>query len=242
MVRFVLSACVIALGLGSTGWLIRDGVQNSKEGVRVITVRGFSERIMKADYGTWRMHVRLGGNDHQELETRIEDVRKRLTDFLLSKGLTLEELDFGPRRLSDRSSDWGGYKPEDNRYVVTDTILVKTKKIDALIKSLSSIGELASQGVANFEGDPQFFVTNYDAFRNDMITEAIQGAQKTAVHVVQGTGLRVKGLKTISQGAFSVTGEINNGDTGGTDWQESISPVKKIRVVTTCVFYLEAGQ
>jgi hypothetical protein len=36
-----------------------------------------------------------------------------------------------------------------------------------------------------------------------------------------------------------VTSEINTNDVGGTDWQERQSLMKKIRVVTTCAFYLE---
>ena len=68
-----------------------------------------------------------------------------------------------------------------------------------------------------------------------VVAAATADARKAAEQFAKDSGTGVGGIKSATQGYFSV--ESRDGDSGG--WGVSDTPYKKVRVVTTIDFYLQ---
>ena len=67
-----------------------------------------------------------------------------------------------------------------------------------------------------------------------MIAEATKDARKGAEQFAKDSGASVGGIRSASQGYFSI--QSRDGDSGG---PADASPEQKVRVVTTVEFYLK---
>jgi hypothetical protein len=67
----IISAAIIAVGIIVLGLCIKGGFDNFTNKDRKVTVKGLSEKEVKADKVTWPIVSKELGNDLPELYTRI---------------------------------------------------------------------------------------------------------------------------------------------------------------------------
>ena len=78
--------------------------------------------------------------------------------------------------------------------------------------------------------------TRLNDIKPKMVAEATKDARASAEQFAKDSGTDVGGIKSATQGYFSV--ESRDGESGG-GWGVSDTPYKKVRVVTTVDFYLD---
>ncbi len=79
--------------------------------------------------------------------------------------------------------------------------------------------------------------TGLNAIKPKMVAEATRDARNAAEQFAKDSGTGVGGIKSATQGYFSI--EARDGDQGGGGYGVADSPYKKVRVVTTVDFYLD---
>ncbi|MEJ6594531.1 SIMPL domain-containing protein [Parasphingorhabdus sp.] len=77
--------------------------------------------------------------------------------------------------------------------------------------------------------------TKLDEIKPGMVAEATKDARKSAEQFAEDSGTDVGGIKSATQGYFSI--DSRDGDAGG--YGITDTPYKKVRVVTTVNFYLD---
>ena len=77
--------------------------------------------------------------------------------------------------------------------------------------------------------------TKLDEIKPEMVAEATKDARKSAEQFAEDSGTDVGGIKSATQGYFSI--DSRDGDAGG--YGVTDTPYKKVRVVTTVNFYLD---
>jgi hypothetical protein len=95
--------------------------------------------------------------------------------------------------------------------------------------------DLIRSGVAIEEGsDITYSFTKLNDVKPPMIAAATKDARRGAQQFAADSGTEVGGIRSATQGYFSITARDGEAEGSGND-----SPFQKVRVVTTIEFYLD---
>lgn len=125
----------------------------------------------------------------------------------------------------------------ENRYILTQSYLVRTNNIDAAAAASKKLGDLIRQGVVFAQSSstaPTYLYTKLNEVKPEMIAEATKNAREAAQEFAKNSGQKVGSIKYASQGVFQI---LPRDQTYAVP--ESQQKNKTVRVVSTIQFYLE---
>ncbi len=220
------------LGLSSLGYLLGSSAVKVKEYERTVTVKGLSEREYPADIVIWPIQFTVAENNLEQLYGLIDKSTERLKIFLKSKGISSEDISSTIPAITDKSAQqYGNQAKAEFRYVAVQTVTVYSKDISAVRKVMSSLSELGKQGIAftqdNYQTQTEYLFTRLNEVKPEMIEEATRKAREVAEKFATDSKSRLGKIKRASQGQFSINARDQNNP-----------HIKKIRVVSTVVYYL----
>lgn len=224
----LLSALIVAVGIFALGLCIKAGIDNVAFRDRNVTVRGLAEREVQANLVTWPISYNLVGNDLQSLYDRVTSTNAIITRFLTSNGLDSDEISVNPPDIYNSEANRYNSNIPAFKYSVSCTITVNSSKIDTVRSLLNRQMELLKEGVAFSNSYINYQFTELNSIKPEMIAEATKNARLSADQFAADSNSRVGKIKTASQGQFSI------------DDRDSSTPyIKRVRVVSTIVYYLE---
>lgn len=240
----IIAAALLALGPISAGYMVMQGLKQFNNTDNYVNVKGLATKDVEADLVIWPIKHAATGNDLPETQKAVEANTQKTLAFLKSQGLT--DTDVSSRRLEVTDLLAQQYRSADaqtSRFIVSETVIVRTNNIDAVDKGSQNIGELLKQGVSVMRGDvnsgdasgnPQYIFTKLNEIKPAMIAEATKSAREAAAQFASDSGARVGKLKTANQGLF----EIQPRDSSNS-YNERQERFKSVRVVTSMQYYLE---
>ena len=95
LIPAVASAAVLATGAAIGGAFIGQGVENARIGDRSVTVRGLSEREVKADLAVLPLRFTASGDVLSDVQARIDGDLVLVRRFLAAQGYPTEAVDLG---------------------------------------------------------------------------------------------------------------------------------------------------
>lgn len=231
----LFAALFLALGLAGAGYLVSNGLVHLRGGERGVSVRGVSERDVRADLAIWPIQYTVTDNDLSVAQKSLNDQGTKVESFLKTQGLGDSE--FGVQKVEVTDLLAQQYRPDNiqnGRYILTKTYLVRTPNVDLVDKIFRNVGDLISEGVILAQGSgPSYMFTKLNDVKPDMIAEATKSAREGAQKFAEDSGAKVGGIKTASQGLFQIM--ARDGDNA----MEAASIDKRVRVVTSVEYYLE---
>jgi hypothetical protein len=228
----LLFAAIIASGPTLCGFFIGKSIERFKTTDRSVSVRGLSEREVKADLADLTISFKNPGNDLATIQQKNEQDTKTILTFLKNKGIKEEEMALESIEIFDHfSKEYGDQTKAEFRYIVTGRIKITTSQVKILKEIINQTADLIKQQI-NVSLNPRFYFTGFSNLRTEMIAEATQSARQAALQFAKDSGSKVGVIRHAVQGAFSIVSP--NGE-----YDEVSSIDKKIRVVTTVTFELE---
>ncbi len=228
----LLSAAILAVGIIVMGLCLKAGMDNFTEKDRKVTVKGLAEKEVKADKVTWPIVSKELGNDLPELYNRIAGKQLTIKRFLITNGISENEISVNAPQVVDLSADQYNENRREYRYNVTLVITVTSNHVDRVRGIIARQGELLKQGVAIVSGDYNNQVTysleSFKAMKPKMMTEAIENAEQTASQFARNSKSTLNKIVSADQGQFSIDDRDAN-----TPW------IKRVRVVTTVTYSLK---
>src|SRR3546814_15988019 len=106
------------------GWFVGQGVVEARTGDRYVTVKGVSERMVRADLALWPLRFVATGNDLAEVQAKIESDTRIVTDFLRNAGTPDGEIQFQGLDVTDLLAQAYRPGPVESRFIVAQTPLV----------------------------------------------------------------------------------------------------------------------
>ena len=223
---------LLALGLIGSGALIGQGVVNARVGDRSVSVRGLAERNVKADLAVLPLRFTASGEVLSEVQGRIDGDLAIVRQFLTTQGYPAEAVSLGRLEVADRRSR--EYASQDNgpRFILAQTVIVRTNDVDRVQATTRALNDLVRQGVVlqDFSG-PTYVFTKLNDVRPAMIAEATAAARTGAEQFAEDSGAPLGPIRQATQGSFQILARDEIGD-------EAQSPDKKVRVVTTISYRL----
>ncbi len=225
MKKAIIPSLLIALGLLALGLAIRSGIVRVSDNSRVVTVRGLSEREVKANKVTWPISYTLVGNDLPSLYSQMQTNNNVIIKYLTSNGLTAEEYSTGAGAVTDNQADRYSSNAPLYRYNITGTVTVTSEQVDLVRRLINNQGEIIKQGIAvspdNWNNRTIYEYTELNSIKPDMIADATKNAREAANKFAADSGSKIGKIKTAQQGQFSI------------EDRDPYTPfIKKVRVVT----------
>ncbi|MDD7304746.1 MAG: SIMPL domain-containing protein [Bacteroidaceae bacterium] len=227
----IVAASVLALGMIALGFVLRSAVLDFQRGNRIVTVKGLSEREVKADKITWPLTYKELGNDPAVMYDVLERKNQLVVAFLKQGGLKDEEISINPPTISDRQADNYSNGTVAYRFRATSIITVTSKDVDRVRQLMRRQGELMKQGVAILgedwsTGSVNYEFTGLNEIKPEMMEEATKNALLTARKFTDSKGSLV--IHKASQGQFSIE-----------DRDANTPYIKRVRVVNTVDYVIK---
>ena len=242
----IIAAIAFAVGVIGGATVLGEAWRDAKKVDRYVTVRGVSEKDVKADLAVWPIRVRVAGNELAEANKSADEARKKVLTFLNDNGVKLENVASQNQRVEDRQAKDYDQGKATYRYLVEYTILVRTTEVDKVQKISQMTDKLASAGVVlSSQGNwdrsgPQFMFTQLNAIKPDMMASATKSAREVATQFAEDSGSNLRSIRRASQGLFSINDRDRTTGTDGSGGGSGTSDInKKIRVVVTVDYYID---
>lgn len=222
----IIAALLIAVGITLLGLFINSGINNLAFRDRQVTVKGLAEREVEANNVNWPMQYSVAGNDLMSLYDQITAYNNKIVAFLTSNGITAGEISIGTpdtyNALTNQYSS-GNFK---YNYSLSCTVTVTSSKVKLVQELIGRQSELLKEGIPISNSYINYQYTALNDIKPDMIAEATKNAREAAAQFAKDSGSKVGKMKTANQGQFSI--------------EDTSNPIiKKVRVVSTIVYYLE---
>lgn len=229
---FAVLGILLAAGLAVFGIQMGRAVQRGREFDRYLTVKGLSEREVKADLAIWPIRCEVTAPDLGALKGEMERARGQVRDYLLAQGVSAEEIALGLPLITDREDERIQYNREElARYKAVVVLVVRSAKVDVVKKAIQGADTLLGSGVAlvrNEYGDkPEFLFTDIGSVKPAMIAEATANARAAAEKFAQDSRAEVGTIRRATQGVMEIE-----------DRDAATPEVKTVRIVTTIDFFL----
>lgn len=237
---------LVALGLAVAGYFVSETLYKGKLASNTVTVKGFAERDVKADLALWQISFSITGGNLPQLYAQSSGNENTLIAFLTQKGIKRDEIKTGSLDIEDllanqyRSNNIGA----DQRYVLKDTITVRSNDVALVDRNIRALNDLVKQGIVLTANNADFQFTKLNDIKADMLRAATKNARDAAQQFANDADSRVGSIQSANQGFFSVDSRDSaaaqnpNGGEGYTPPQQSTID-KKVRVVVTLTYYLE---
>lgn len=238
----LVPAFVLAAGITLGGLFAGLGLYRARAADHFVTVKGVAEEEVQADLAIWPLRVVVGSNDLDAANAEIGRSVQRLRAFLAGAGIDSSETSLQDFNVADAYANQYG-RPADiaQRYVIRQTIVVRSTDPAKVLRASQRIPELVSQGVVLQSGSeygmsagPTFLFTQLNELKPRMIADATARAREAAEQFARDSRAELGGIRRANQGVF----EIMARDQAPGIMQES-QVVKTVRVVSTVEYLLK---
>ncbi|MEE9429955.1 MAG: SIMPL domain-containing protein [Melioribacteraceae bacterium] len=222
----------IFLGLAVLGYFISKSILNVKSLERTITVKGLSEKEVSANIAIWPIKFSEAGNNLLSLTSSINEKNKRVIAFLNNNGFTNAEISVSAPSIIDKQTDqYSNQQQIRYRYFGSSVINIYTNNISTVKSVQKKIGELSVFGIVmttdDYQYKTQFLFTKLNDVKPSMIEEATRNARQVAEKFAADSDSKLGKIKSARQGQFSIY-----------DRDSNTPEIKKVRIVSTLVYYL----
>ena len=233
-------ALVLSLGLVLAGWLGGRGIARVRAADRFVTVKGVSEREVKADLAIWPLTIAIADNDLAAAQRRVASSVSGIKAFLVRHGLDTAQTALQDFQVIDAYANQ--YRPPGEvltRYILRQTLMVRSDRPDTVLAASQRLSELVDAGVVFTSGGeyaatgPSFIFTKLNDFKPAMIAEATAQAREAAAQFARDADSRLGGIRRANQGVFEI---LPREQAAGI--REESQVFKTLRVVSTVEFLL----
>jgi hypothetical protein len=234
----VLSAAIVAAGLALGGWFAADALVRARAAERFVTVKGVAEREVQADLALWPMQFVVAEDDLARAQSRIAESARQVTAFLARHGIDPQQAQLQDLGVVDTQAQRYGGPSAPRRYVISQTIMVRSTSPDTVFEASQKVGELIDAGVVlSSEGPwsagPTYLFTKLNELKPAMIAEATANAREAAEQFAKDSGSALRGIRQANQGLFVI---LPRDQAPGI--QQERQRTKIVRVVTTVDYRL----
>lgn len=215
----------------------------TKKPAKTVSVVGLAEKDFTSDLIVWDLSYDVIDMDMKKSYAMIKDQNKVVKEFLNSKGIKTDEIDF--KNISTRpkyDSHWenGHWVESFEGYRSEQNIRVESKDVEKIEKIIREISELYDQNIKISSNDPEYYYTKLADLKLEMLAEASKNAHERAETIAKNAGANLAGLKTATSGVFQITAPNSSEDdyTWGGAFNTS-SKQKRVSINMKLTYYVK---
>lgn len=250
-IQFIIIPTILSFGLIISAALISNAMNKANKDENRITVKGVAERRIKADKALINIVISDKNENLDELKKSISEKEKLATDFIKNLKIDSNDYSIGNLRIQPNYIESSSNVKQQTTAISTsimqnakisdyegvETISIVTKNIDKVEEFFQKLLELKLQSNNIQINEPEFFITNIERYKKDMVVDASRNAEIRAIEMLKVNNNEIGGLKNISQGQFEILEDTE--DVRKINENEANQIYKKMRVVVTATYLIK---
>jgi hypothetical protein len=239
-VNDIVRPAIIAVGLALAGLFVGAGFARARSADRFVTVKGISEREVKADLAIWPLRIVAASDDLTSANAQLQSSLEKIRTFLTANRVDATQATLQDFSVADaQTNQYSGGTAAGARFVIRQTVVVRSTNPETIRAASQKVSELVSAGVVLSSGGeygsggPTFVFTGLNKLKPEMIGEATSRARESAEQFARDSKSGIGGIRRASQGIFEILPR---------DQAEGITEasqiVKTVRVVSTIDYAL----
>lgn len=199
-----------------------------------ITVKGYAEKLVYADVGSLTASVTATGPTNAEAyEMAGEKLQKviAVTHTNLVNQVEIVELQTSVREIL-KTNEKGQKINVVDYYAATRKVRINTVEVEALQKLGRALYDLNSEGIRITLAGPDFFVSNLDPIKLDLVESATTNGKQRAKLMAQSSGETLGALTSAQQGVIQIT-KKNSSATSSYGIYDTETIEKVVKMVVT---------
>lgn len=234
----LLASFIIALGLAAAGFFPGYYYYQAKNNNNSVTVKGLAEMDVTADLAIWKLKFVTTGNNLIEAQQQISEQANEINAFLKQQGFTPQEINIERIETNDlMASPYRGNDANASRFILSQTVTVKSANVSLVSKSLPKTDGLIAKGIifdTSYNEPVSYIFTKLNQVKPQMLEQATVNAKTAAEEFAKSSHSRVGKIRRANQGVFSILPREQTANSFETQQIE-----KTIRVVSTIEYWLE---
>lgn len=210
-----LTAIIFGLAIVIAAYILGYSFMNRNKADGTISVTGLGETNFTSDLIVWEGSFTEENFSLEQAYNDLEKDKKIITDYLISKGITSEELVFNA--VNSRKDIRGKYTSDGKYigdeflgYVLTQSIQINSKDVEKVEKVSREITELLNKGIQFYSQVPRYYYTKLADLKIEMISKATADARTRAEMIARNSGGKLGKLISAKMGIFQITGQNSN--------------------------------
>ena len=250
-IQFIIIPTILSFGLIISAALISNAMNKANKDENRITVKGVAERRIKADKALINIVISDKNENLDELKKSISEKEKLATDLIKNLKIDSNDYSIGNLRIQPNYIEASSNVKQQTTAISTpiiqnakisdyegvETISIVTKDIDKVEEFFQKLLELKLQSNNIQVNEPEFFITNIERYKKDMVVDASRNAEIRAIEMLKVNNNEIGGLKNISQGQFEILEDTE--DVRKINENEANQIYKKMRVVVTATYLIK---
>ena len=250
-IQFIIIPTILSFGLIISAALISNAMNKANKDENRITVKGVAERRIKADKALINIVISDKNENLDELKKSISEKEKLATDLIKNLKIDSNDYSIGNLRIQPNYIEASSNVKQQTTAISTpimqnakisdyegvETISIVTKDIDKVEEIFQKLLELKLQSNNIQINEPEFFITNIERYKKDMVVDASRNAEIRAIEMLKVNNNEIGGLKNISQGQFEILEDTE--DVRKINENEANQIYKKMRVVVTATYLIK---
>jgi hypothetical protein len=232
-----VAALILAVGIVAAALVLAGGIVRSRNADRYVTVKGISERDVKAGLAIWPLRFVATDDNLDVAQAGIEKAQATVLAFLARHGIPASMTEIQGLEVTDVLTNPYRSGPATSRYIIAQTLMVRAENADLVAAASQKVGELVDAGVVlsaqNGPITPTYLFTKLSDLKPEMIGEATANARRAAEQFASDSGSRILGIRRANQGVFEI---LPRDRVQGMNEEGQIQ--KTVRVVTTLDYQL----
>ncbi|MBF0252205.1 MAG: SIMPL domain-containing protein [Candidatus Omnitrophica bacterium] len=205
-----------------------------------VTVKGYAKQNITSDYAIFNIDIVSENPDIKACYATLAEDKNKILSYLVKHNILKDEIEIKPAyveeeyKLNDR-----GYKTDEFiKYIIHQTITIKSKDV-AKVRDLSAnIVEILNQGVKVLIDRPQYIYRNLEDLKIEMVGRSTNNARERAITIAKEGKFRLGSIADVRVGVFQITPE-NSMDVSNYGINDTTSIEKEIKCVVEIQYFVK---
>lgn len=239
--QIIVLGLIIALGTVFSTFVISHAVISyQKLNKQALTVTGSASRSLKSDLAVLKIFYEVRNKDLKLGYAKINTDKNSVKEFLVSNGIKEEDIKFMP------ASSYPVYKKLSNGYDsnevegyrLSQSVELSSSDVEKAAKISQDIFKLVDKNVEITSNTVDYFVSNLDELKIEMLAQATKDAKARAQSMVKSTGGRIGVMNSAKMGVFQIVAD-NSTDVSDYGIYNTSAVNKKINAVVNASFTIK---
>lgn len=183
---------------------------------QTISVTGSAQKNFESNIIKWTAEYARKSEDITQASTWLSEDREAVKAFLSEQGIPAKDIVFQSVNINK------DYEYEyDNRgnssrvftgYSLSQYVVIESSELDVVEQAAREISSLLSQGIELTSNLPQFYYSDLESLKLDLIKEASANAYQRATNIASESDADVQGMQQADLGIFQITGQNEDED------------------------------
>lgn len=228
---------IVAVVIFAVGIIFSVTFFNRAKADDVVNVTGLGQRDFSADLISWESSFRRSDANLVKAYEKLENDKKLVSDYLLSKGVKASEVIYKPVNIQEQYMNF--YDGDNNLvgrklsgYDLSQTYRIDSRDVDTIELASRGITELIKAGIEVYSESPDYFYSGLSDLKVELIALATKDARTRAEKIAEQSGSKLGKVRYANMGVFQIIG-LN--DSPESNWEGSFDTKSRAKTATITV-------